>query len=177
MDTIYRVEIRRLVPSDAPVYREIALKSLRLHPEAFTSTPEERGALPLTWWEGRLQPDDENPGRIFGAFEDGELVGMVGLIRETRERSRHKATLVGMYVDARFRNRGLGKDLVTTMLAEARSWDGLRIVNLTLTGGNASAQALYERTGFQVFGVEPKSIFLDGAFLDKVHMWLDLYPH
>jgi hypothetical protein len=46
--------IRRLVPDDAQAYRALMLEAYERHPDAFTSTATERAALPLSWWEARL---------------------------------------------------------------------------------------------------------------------------
>jgi ribosomal protein S18 acetylase RimI-like enzyme len=59
------------------------------------------------------------------------------------------------------------------LVAEARA-DGLALIVLTVTAGNARASELYERCGFRSFGVEPKAIRVGGAFFGKNHMYLDL---
>ncbi|RIX85214.1 N-acetyltransferase [Acidovorax cavernicola] len=145
------------------------------HPEAFTSTVEERTALPPDWWVARLQTGSDTAEVVYGAFDAaGTLVGAAGIGREARQRARHKATLFGMTVAASARRAGVGRLLVLALLAHARALDGVRLVQLTVTEGNRPAQALYARCGFQVFGTEPKAMLLDGVFLSKVHMWCDL---
>jgi RimJ/RimL family protein N-acetyltransferase len=166
--------LRQLNPSDAPAYRALMLEAYALHPDAFTSSPEERAALPLSWWEARLAKAPDAADRVFGAFHDGQLTGVAGLSFEQREKVRHKATLFGMYVPAGHRGRGLGRRLVHAVLAGARARPGVRLVQLTVTEGNASAQALYESCGFTAFGVEPFAVAVDGGFVSKVHMWCNM---
>ncbi|WP_222621990.1 GNAT family N-acetyltransferase [Variovorax sp. PAMC26660] len=167
--------VRRLKAADATAYRAVMLDAYATHPSAFTSTVAERAGLPMLWWEQRLGADADVPSVVYGAFDDaGALVGAAGLAFETRERTRHKATLFGMSVSASARRSGFGRRLVLALLEHARAHGGLRQVQLTVTEGNASAQALYERCGFKVFGVEPMAIALDGAWLAKVHMCCDL---
>ena len=167
--------VRRLVPADAPAYRALMLDAYARHPEAFTSTVEERARMPPTWWEARLRTDADAAEVVYGAFDvDGALIGAAGLGRESRQRTRHKASLFGMVVAESARRAGAGRQLVEALLAHARTLDGVRVVQLTVTEGNRPAQALYERCGFQVFGVEPMATVLDGAFSSKVHMWCDL---
>jgi RimJ/RimL family protein N-acetyltransferase len=160
--------LRRLTASDAPAYRAVMLDAYERHPEAFTSTVSERSALPLSWWEQRVDSANE---RVVGAFLDDELAGAAGLSRESRERTRHKALLFGMYVPHRHRRSGLGRALVQAVLTEAAGWPGLRVVQLTLTEGNAAAQRLYESCGFRIFGVEPVGLCIDGQDFGKIHMW------
>ena len=97
-----------------------------------------------------------------------------GLSFESPLKSRHKALLFGMYVAPAARGAGTGRRLVEAALALARARPGLRVVQLTVTQGNAAAQALYARCGFEVFGQEPMAVFVDGRFHAKVHMWRDL---
>jgi len=163
--------IQRLTPRFAGQYREVMLEAYERHPEAFTSSASERAALPLTWWEARLE-ETPRPGEvIFGALESQALVGVVGLAFENREKARHKATLIGMYVRKRSRGHGLGGQLVTAALAYLATQPDIKLVQLTVTDGNTAAQALYERFGFAPFGIEPMAIAVAGGYVSKVHMW------
>jgi ribosomal protein S18 acetylase RimI-like enzyme len=164
-----RLEIRRLVVSDAAPYRALLLDGYASHPDAFTASVAERGGLPLAWWESRIGTEC-----VFGAWHGDRLVGVAGFVGEKRPKTRHKATLYGMYVDAGFGRRGIGERLVIAILDQATDEQALRIMRLTVTDGNRPAQALYERCGFVVFGVEPYAITTDDGYAAKVHMWLDL---
>ena len=166
--------VRRLVPADATVYRALMLEAYEHHPEAFTSSLGERAAMPASFWEGRLAADTEPRELVVGAYCDRALAGAAGIEFETREKARHKATLFGMFVHPRFRGNGLGYELVEAALAAACARPGVRIVQLTVTEGNAAARCLYERFGFVPFGVEPYAVAVRGAFVSKIHMWRDL---
>lgn len=167
--------VRRLTAADAAAYRAVMLDAYATHPSAFTSTFGERQGLPLGWWEKRLGAEADAASVVYGAFDDtGVLVGAAGLSFEDRERARHKGTLFGMSVMASARRAGFGRRLVQAVLDHARAHGGLRLVQLTVTEGNAAAQTLYERCGFEVFGIEPLAIAVDGTLLAKVHMWCDL---
>lgn len=168
------MNIRRLVPADAAPYRALMLEAYAQHPAAFTSSAEERGALPLQWWESRLDAAPDATTVVLGAFEGNRLAGAAGIEFETRAKARHKATLFGMMVPASSRGRGTGQALVEAAVALARAREGVLLVNLTVTQGNRPAQALYERCGFVTFGVEPLAIAVDATFVGKIHMWRDL---
>jgi GNAT superfamily N-acetyltransferase len=109
--------IRRLDPSDAPAFRTLRLRALREHPQAFTSSYEEDAALPLAATEQGLAGGDRCS---WGGFDAGTLCAMAGLERESRAKARHKATLVGMYVAPEYADRGIGRELVETLIAAAR---------------------------------------------------------
>ncbi len=59
--------------------------------------------------------------RFWGAFEGETLRGMVGLERERRSKTRHKAKVVGMYVAPEVVGQGVGRALLDRLVAEARA--------------------------------------------------------
>lgn len=168
------MNVQRLEPVHAPVYRALMLEAYESHPEAFTSSVGERAALPLSWWEGRLSQDTEAVELVIGSFQDHQLVGVAGLSFESREKVRHKATLFGMYVPSRARGHGVGAKLVLAALAEARSRPGIKLVQLTVTHGNRAAEALYQKHGFVQFGLEPLAVAIGNEYVSKVHMWRNI---
>ena len=159
------VSIRLLTPQDAPDYCALRLRALMDHPEAFTSSAEEEADRPLSWSETRLRADASKPH---------ELVGMVCLQGRYRPKERHNATVVGMFVAPEAGGRGVGLALMHDLLARARALPGLTQLDLTVTEGNDTAQRLYARCGFKVFGVLPRAIRVGGRYYAKVHMVLAL---
>ena len=127
--------------------------------------------MPLSWWEKRL----DNPlDRLLGGFDGDELAGIVGLAFEPREKARHKVTLFGMYVTEAYQRKGLGRRLVEAALDEARQHPRLKVIQLTVTAGNAAAFALYQRCGFIQYGLEPLAVRVGVEYFDKIHMWREL---
>lgn len=163
--------IRLLVHADAPVYRAFRLRALRENADAFTSGFDEENLRPLAYSEQRIA--DSASSRLWGAFADDQMAGMVGLSLETRLANRHKGHLVSMYVAPEFSGKGLGRALVDTVLVAARQL-GLERLVLTVTEGNQSALALYTRAGFTAFGTEPDAIRVRGRSFGKTHMSLFL---
>ena len=166
------IEIRRLGPADALAYRELRLRGLREHPDAFTSSHEEEAAKPVDAVLARLGEGAREA--VYGAFEAGNLVGVVGIGREPRAKNRHKATVFGMYVAPEHARRGIGRALLEGLIDGARRQQGLEQLILTVTQTNAAAGALYERSGFRSFGVEPRAIRVGDTYFDKNHMILFL---
>ncbi|AUG03957.1 GNAT family N-acetyltransferase [Pseudomonas sp. 09C 129] len=165
------MSIQRLDAGHAAAYRALMLEAYEHHPQAFTSSVVERAAMPLSWWESRLSSPLD---LLLGAFEDGELMGIVGLAFEVREKARHKATLFGLYVAPPYRHGGLGYRLVQALLQEARKRPGVRLVQLTVTAGNDAALALYQRCGFVQFGLEPLAVRVGVEYFDKLHLWREV---
>jgi RimJ/RimL family protein N-acetyltransferase len=167
------MHVALLTPADVAPYRALMLEAYAQAPDAFTSTAEERAAEPESYWLARIA-DPAGLGVAFGAYVDRQLVGTVALEFSRKPKTRHKALVIGMYVKPGARGAGVGGTLLQALLAHAAARDGLRMLTLTVTDGNAEALALYERAGFCRFGVEPMAILADGGFRAKVHMWLPL---
>jgi ribosomal protein S18 acetylase RimI-like enzyme len=163
------VDIRRLVPDDAPAYRALRIRALWEFPEAFTSSYQEDEKQPIQASEVRLGGEHT---MFWGAFEGDALCGMVGLERETRAKNRHKATVVGMYVSQEYFGTGMGRALMEVLIGVARQ-EGIELLVLTVTEGNTVATNFYEAFGFRSFGIEPRAIKVDGRYFAKNHMYLE----
>lgn len=166
--------ITRLKPEHGAAYRAMMLQAYTLHPDAFTTSATERQELPLSFWANRLTNQPDSKEVVFGALVDGGLVGVAGLSFEVREKTRHKATLFGMYVQAGHRKSGLGRQLVAAVLDHAKQKADTLLVQLTVTEGNVAAQQLYESFGFVTYGMEPFAVRDGEAYVSKAHMWCDL---
>lgn len=173
--------IQRLTAAHADAYRALMLSAYAQAPDAFTSTPEDRAELPLCWWRQRLE-HPQGLSQVFGAFarnaRSGEdaLVGAVAMEFSDRAKTRHKAQLLGLYVEAAYRSAGAGAQLVQAAMAAAQAQTGVCVVQLTVTEGNAPALALYARHGFVPFGTEPMAIAAPGGYRAKVHLWAHWQP-
>lgn len=167
------LRIAPLTAADVARYRALMLHAYAVEPDAFTSTAEERAALPESWWTDRLA-HPKGLGQAFGAFAGDDLVGTVAIEFSAKPKTRHKAHLIGMFVSPAARGLGAGKALLEAAIAHARARAGTRVITLTVTQGNEAAIALYRGAGFQVFGTEPMAIATPQGYLAKVHMWLPL---
>jgi len=166
--------IRRLVPQDAPHYRELMLHAYQASPESFTSTRRERELLPLAWWTDRLSDSPTADTLVFGAFDAGTLLGVAGLSRQTGEKTMHKVKILGIFVTEAARGSGLGARLLAAALGHAREMPGTTVAQLTVSRGNEAAIRLYESQGFATFGVEPRAVSLPDSYIEKIHMWREL---
>ena len=165
------MRVERLAPIHAGAYRAFMLRAYRESPDAFTSTVQEREALPLAWWQARVSDAPDAESCVLGAFGGDALVGVVGLRLSARERTRHKATVFGMVVAPSHRGRGVGRMLVEAAAEHARGIPEVNVLQLTVREPNASARRLYEACGFEVFGVEPLAVRTPSGFAATVHMW------
>ncbi|MFL6246567.1 MAG: GNAT family N-acetyltransferase [Thermoanaerobaculia bacterium] len=152
--------VRPLREEDAAQFALIRRESLLESPLSFAASAATDVAR---WSDG-----------VIGAFEDERLVGIVGVLQARHEKSRHKAHVWGMYVLPAFRNRGIGAELLDAALRHVRSLAGVSTVHLSVTSAAPAARHLYERAGFEVWGVEPDALRHAGDSVDEYHMALRL---
>ncbi|MBL9147108.1 MAG: GNAT family N-acetyltransferase [Phycisphaerae bacterium] len=161
--------------ADASALQALRLSSLQAEPDAFCASPDDDKFRDLAFVRESLA--DTGPRVTFGAYRDtgdGErLVGMLGLIRNGGKRA-HVAFVWGMYVDPSARGGGAGRALVRAAIARARTWEGVRFIELSVNSAMIPARTLYESAGFVAWGRDADSMRVDGRSIEMTHMKLDL---
>ena len=165
------IAIRRGVDADAEAFRELRLQALRNHPEAYSADYEVQALWPMESWLDRLRI---NP--IYFAVDEeanGALVGITGIFPGNTLKTRHRATISGVYVRPSHRGRGLAGQLVLACVDWAAQ-AALRLVTLSVVTSNTPAVNCYKRCGFTISGVEPDGIYSNGIYYDEFTMikWL-----
>jgi ribosomal protein S18 acetylase RimI-like enzyme len=163
------MHLRTLLAADAQRYRELMLEAYELAADAFTSTPQERSLEPEAWWVDRIAGAD-GLRVAFCAEEGSQMLGTVALEYASGTKSRHSAGLIGMYVRAHARARGVGRALLDVALEHAAQRPGVEVLRLTVTEGNEPALRLYRQAGFEAWGTQPMAILTPSGYRGKVHM-------
>ena len=161
--------IRPLMAGDAPVYFAFRLAGLAESPLAFGRSAEEYQHEPLgTVAAGLAEIADERV--TLGAFLEGELVGAMTAVRESTLKRRHKGSIYAVYVSPAARGQRVGETLLSALLAWAGDASGLEQLHLAVSVTQEPARRLYLRQGFQVYGLEPKALRVNGADVDDEWM-------
>lgn len=149
------IELRTLTPDDWALWRELRLAALADAPEAFFST--------LADWQGENDREEQWRRRLEAAnsieliaFLDGRPVGMIGGIPV----SDGAIELISMWVNPLARGKGVGDELIESVVAWARGI-GAKTARLCVAEGNEAAAALYRRNGFSHSG-EARGVMPDG---------------
>jgi ribosomal protein S18 acetylase RimI-like enzyme len=166
-----RMDVRRLGVADAASFMSVRREALEADPLAFGASVEDDVGLDPEFVRRSLANEAEQA--VFGYFEGNRLRGIVGLVRASKLKQRHVATVWGMYVSAATRRRGAGRALLDAAVTQARAW-GLEQVLLSVTDAALEAKRMYEAAGFTSWGHQPRTLGWQGRFVDESHMVLDL---
>ncbi|GGV15926.1 GNAT family N-acetyltransferase [Streptomyces spectabilis] len=101
---------------------------------------------------------------------EGRIVGYIRLGFPTPLAvNAHVRQILGFVVAEETRGKGVGRELIRAVVAEARR-QGARRLTLRVLGHNTPARTLYESEGFVTEGVLPGEFLLDGQYVDDVLM-------
>jgi RimJ/RimL family protein N-acetyltransferase len=123
----------------------------------------------------RWSTEIDRPGwrRVWGLFEQAQLVGHVYLAGGTLDSELHRTNL-GIGIVRSHRRRGGGTLLLQTAIAWARCQPSIDWLDLGVFSDNLGGQALYARHGFQLLGRTPDRFRVDGYSVDDLSMTLSV---
>jgi GNAT superfamily N-acetyltransferase len=143
------VEIRRIRADEGLRLRALRLRALADAPLAFGSTLAREQTFAESVWHERAAGAATGSARAtFVAETRGQWVGMATGVASHPDDLDHSPILVGMFVDATQRGRGVGAALVERVTDWVRALPAERLY-LWATSTNRPAIALYEKCGFQ----------------------------
>lgn len=184
------ITIRPVMLSEADALLRLRLEALQDSPEAFGEDYDYVAAQPFVIWQERIAHSlGEGDQVIFVAAsaarghgdrqskqpENVRLIGMAGVNRSTMRKTRHSASIWGVYVQPAWRGQGVATALVRACV----NWGaakGLATMRLAVITANPAAIRCYENCGFRSCGVDPKAFFVNGRYYDLMRMTLLMAP-
>lgn len=162
--------IRRLAAGDAAIFRAIRLEALQAAPDAFASRYEDWATLDDAEWERRIVA---NP--TFVSFAGGEPVGIMGIMRQSSGKMRHRASLIMVYLRDTARGEGRAEALLAAV-GEHAADTGISQLELQVAEQNLLAVRFYERMGFRKTGRIPNACKDGDTYRHDIFMVRTLDP-
>jgi ribosomal protein S18 acetylase RimI-like enzyme len=164
--------LRQANPTHAVPFRELRLGALLDSPIAFGADYQRNLSHPAKYWEDMLTMHADE-STIFLAQHESSLIGMTGIARGGSPKTRHSATIWGVYVKPEWRGLHIAEELINACFSWARA---RKIVSarLGVTATNISAIRCYERCGFKITGTEPRAVYYEGQYHDFYMMYCPL---
>ncbi|RYG71752.1 GNAT family N-acetyltransferase [Lentibacillus lipolyticus] len=166
------IDIRVLKPSDAEAYRNLRLEAMLNSPEAYDSSYREVLSHSIDVYKVWFQSEN---AVTFGAFSENELTGMVTLVRETKSKLEHRATIQALYVTPFERGKGVGRQLMQTAINYAESLEGVDQLCLSIIIRSPKARRLYYSLGFVPSGTHKRAVKMGGRYYDEESMVMYLH--
>ncbi len=153
--------LRRLSSEDVSIFRRLRLEAFKTHPDAFGSSFDEFAARPIDDIKQWL-----TKSVALGAFTGDELVAIGAYFREDGAKMQHRAYVVSMYTAPTARRQGLSGEIIEH-LAQLAEKDGIIQLHLGVSATNDAARRSYIKAGFETYGIEPRSLFVGGQYIDE----------
>jgi ribosomal protein S18 acetylase RimI-like enzyme len=143
------MELRRLDPEDAALWRDIRLEALEREPEQFSSRFADHVDRPLADFAARLAG-----ASVWAAFDGVRPVAVAALTTDADGAAR--GWVESVYVRPEARGRGVAQAVLAALERVARD-QRLEALWLEVRASNAAARGLYARLGFREVEGGPKS--------------------
>lgn len=158
------ITICEATPADAIPFRELRLGALQDSPVAFSADYQRSLSHPPKYWEDMLTMHADE-STIFLSKHENDLIGMTGIARGGSPKTRHGATVWGVYVSPEWRGFHIAEELISSCLAWAKRRK-IVIAKLGVAAINTSAIRCYERCGFKIYATEPRALFHEDKYYD-----------
>jgi len=159
--------LRRLLPNEWKIYREIRLEALQEEPAVFGANYDEQFKKADEEWQNRLLDPD---AAMFILVNRDEVIGMTGIYvpKDTPD----QAKLIASYIRKPYRGRGLSALLYRARLDWARG-RGLKSVIVAHRASNLASKGANQKFGF-IYTHTDTNQWPDGIESDQHWYKLDL---
>ena len=146
------MNLRRLIPDDLILYRDLRAKSVATDSRTLITTPEEESRKTDEELRKRLVEQ-----YVIAAFQDDQPVGMATLMQYQGEYRRHVAEVLRVFVSPDHRRQGIAKKLMEALEIYAKSVN-IECMELHVVADNNSAIDMYISLGYKEYGKLPKAV-------------------
>jgi L-amino acid N-acyltransferase len=138
--------IRKATAADVPVITEIYNEAILTTTATFDTQPK-TSTERMAWFE---EHDQKHP--VLVAECNGKVAGWASISEWSSRQAYANTAELSVYVKSAFRNQGIGKQLITNILAAGQN-AGLHTILSRIVEGNDSSIHLHEINGFTTVGI------------------------
>ena len=117
--------------------------------------------------------DLPNWRRAWGIFHQDNIVGNAQISSGELPKNLHRVDL-GIGILKEYRNKGLGKRLLYTVIQWCRVRPSIHWIDLGVFSGNNNAMALFKKVGFQKVGYKEDCWLIDGKSISETIMSINV---
>jgi len=163
--------IEKLKNSEWAKYKKIRLEAVKKEPFAFGgSYSEELKNTDKEWKEKLKKANSEEISLMLFAKDRAEVVGMIGIYWSNLDKIKHGVNIYGLYVVEKYRNKGIGKILMQSIVDIVKSRSQFIKLYLYVETNQKKAISLYKKFGFRIVGELEKSMFINGKYVNSFLM-------
>jgi RimJ/RimL family protein N-acetyltransferase len=167
-----KVIIRLLKPTDAKdalsfINALIDEKAKIVWQKPFTIKEERK------WLKETIEKNNNGVSVHIAVEIDGKLIGTCGIEKQQGHALSHIGD-IGITLAKEYRNVGIGKEAIKTLLEIGRDVLKCKISTLDCYSNNEHAMHVYEKMGFIEYGRLPMGVNYYGDYVDKVLMYRKL---
>ena len=165
------IEIRKLLPNESNSYRDIRLQCLKKYPKNFTSNYQDEKAKEKLFFQPFIENSNTN-NFVIGAFHNTKLVGISGFNRHEREKINHSGIIIQVYITPEYQGQNIGSNIIKSTLNEAFKINGIEQVEIDVIAINKKAAKIYEKIGFEEYGLQKNFLKIDNDYYDHKMMMI-----
>ncbi len=164
--------IREVVVNDAENILQLVQNNLK-ESDFLLTTPQE---LNLSIAQEKLWINNhaENESSLLLLAEiNKKPVAICNLTVASKNKQKHLAVL-GISISEKWQNKGIGKEMINTIIKHAKEIPTLEIIQLSVSEDNKRAIHLYKQLGFVKEGIQKNAIKYHGKYQNLVLMALNV---
>ena len=165
------VTLRELSTVDAEAYYHLRLEALQKEPESFAESPGEFTSNSIETIRKQIDDWKQLGAFAIGAFYPGnELIGMVGVYRYPREKTKHRGKVWGVFITENYRGTGISKQIFKSVIQKAKKSKDFVQLELEVGVNNITALHLYKTLGFEICGRQLRALKVEHTYIDEYLM-------
>lgn len=157
-----------LALEDVEDFRAIRLSALLKSPQSFAALYAQERIKPIAVFQDCLKHST-----VFAAYHEKNIIAVAILSQDQSPKCSHKAYLNSVFVEPEYQAKGIGTLLLNYVIDYAKTHT--EQILLTVLSDNLAAVRLYNQSGFEIYGKEPKALKFAGQYSDEYLMKLILH--